>query len=41
LMHVFFDNRIEENILTGIILIINVVLCSYYYKRIQLIILRD
>ena len=41
LMHVFFDNRIEENILTGSILMINVVLCSYYYKRIQLIILSD
>ena len=35
LMHLFFDNRIGENILTGTILTLNVVLCSYYYKRIQ------
>ena len=35
LMHLFFDNRIGENVLTGTILTLNVVLCSYYYKRIQ------
>ena len=35
LMHLFFDNRIDENILTGTILTLNLVLCSYYYKRIQ------
>ena len=35
LMHLFFDNRIGENILTGTILTLNLVLCSYYYKRIQ------
>lgn len=40
-MHVFFDNRIDENIVTGTILIINLLLCSYYYKRIQLIILKE
>ncbi len=38
-MHVFFDNRIDENILTGSLLALNLLLCSYYYKRIQLIIL--
>ena len=38
-MHVFFDNRIDENIVTGIILTINLLLCSYYYKRIKLILL--
>jgi hypothetical protein len=39
LMHVFFDNRIDENILTGSLLALNLILCSYYYKRIQLILL--
>lgn len=38
-MHVFFDNRINENILTGSLLALNLILCSYYYKRIQLILL--
>tara|TARA_B100001758_G_scaffold105218_1_gene90117 strand:- start:31946 stop:32386 length:441 start_codon:yes stop_codon:yes gene_type:complete len=33
-MHVFFDNRMHENIETGILLLTTVVLCSYYYKRI-------
>ena len=40
-MHVFFDNRIDENIVTGIILTINLLLCSYYYKRIKLILLEE
>ena len=31
-MHVFFDNRIDENIETGILLGLNVVLCLRYYK---------
>ncbi len=39
LMHLFFDNRLDENILTGSILTLNLILCSYYYKRIELIIL--
>lgn len=38
-MHVFFDNRIDENIVTGSLLALNLLLCSYYYKRIQLILL--
>jgi uncharacterized membrane protein YphA (DoxX/SURF4 family) len=38
-MHVFFDNRIDENIVTGSLLALNLILCSYYYKRIQLILL--
>ena len=33
-MHVFFDNRIDENIVTGILLATTLALCSYYYKRI-------
>mgnify|MGYP001158845152 FL=1 len=37
-MHVFFDNRIEENILTGILLAVNVLLCAFYVKRIRLIV---
>tara|TARA_B100000676_G_C17845989_1_gene715514 strand:- start:374 stop:820 length:447 start_codon:yes stop_codon:yes gene_type:complete len=31
-MHVFFDNRIDENIETGILLGLNVILCLRYYK---------
>ena len=38
-MHVFFDNRIDENIVTGSLLALNLILCSYYHKRIQLILL--
>ena len=38
-MHVFFDNRMHENIETGILLVINIGLCSYYYKRLNQIIL--
>ena len=40
-MHVFFDNRIDENILTGIILTINLLLCLYYERRIRLIIFKE
>ena len=32
-MHVFFDNRMHENIETGILLALNISLCSYYYKK--------
>lgn len=38
-MHVFFDNRIDENIVTGSLLVLNIVLCSFYHKRIQLILI--
>lgn len=38
-MHVFFDNRMHENIETGILLALNVGLCSYYYHRLKQIIL--
>ena len=38
-MHVFFDNRMDENIVTGSLLALNIILCSYYYKRIQRILL--
>ena len=37
-MHVFFDNRMHENIETGILLALNIGLCSYYYKRLKQII---
>tara|TARA_B100001250_G_scaffold362652_1_gene341482 strand:- start:218 stop:643 length:426 start_codon:yes stop_codon:yes gene_type:complete len=39
-MHVFFDNRIDENIVTGIILSINLILCSFYYKKIRSLLLK-
>tara|TARA_B100001142_G_scaffold7001_2_gene7046 strand:- start:6877 stop:7326 length:450 start_codon:yes stop_codon:yes gene_type:complete len=39
-MHVFFDNRIDENILTGGILLLNLVLCSYYYKDLKPILIK-
>ena len=38
-MHVFFDNRMHENIETGILLALNIGLCSYYYKRLKQIFL--
>ena len=38
-MHVFFDNRMDENIVTGIILTINLILCAFYYKKIKLILI--
>ena len=38
-MHVFFDNRIDENIVTGIILTINLILCAFYYKKIKTILI--
>ena len=31
-MHVFFDNRIDENMVTGILLCVNIILCLYYKK---------
>jgi len=37
-MHVFFDNRMHENIETGILLALNIGLCSYYYNRLKQII---
>ena len=33
-MHVFFDNRVDENIVTGFLLIINCMLLLYYRKKI-------
>ncbi len=39
-MHVFFDNRIDENILTGGILVLNIILCSYYYNHINQILFK-
>tara|TARA_B100000700_G_scaffold215267_1_gene236606 strand:- start:385 stop:828 length:444 start_codon:yes stop_codon:yes gene_type:complete len=32
MMHLFFDNRIDENILTGGLLLTNILLISYYNK---------
>ena len=34
-MHVFFDNRMDENLVTGTLLALNLSLCSYYYKKIH------
>ena len=34
MMHVFFDNRIDENIETGFLFFSNVLLLLYYYKTI-------
>jgi len=34
-MHVFFDNRVDENIETGFLLIINILLLFYYKKEIM------
>ena len=31
-MHVFFDNRMDENIETGILLLINIILLLYYHN---------
>ena len=38
-MHVFFDNRMDENLVTVSLLALNIILCSYYYKRIKRILL--
>ena len=38
-MHVFFDDRMHENIETGILLLLNISLCSYYYRRLKLILI--
>ena len=40
-MHVFFDNRLHENVETGIILSLNIILCAYYYKDIMKILWRN
>lgn len=34
-MHVFFDNRMGENIVTGGILMLTLFLCSFYQKNIK------
>tara|TARA_B110000008_G_scaffold265590_1_gene290889 strand:+ start:284 stop:712 length:429 start_codon:yes stop_codon:yes gene_type:complete len=33
-MHVFFDNRMHENVETGLLLLLNLILCSFYYKKV-------
>ena len=33
MMHLFFDNRMDENIVTGILLLSNILLLTYYHKR--------
>ena len=38
-MHVFFDNRMDENLVTGCLLVLNILLCSFYLKRIKLILI--
>ncbi len=36
-MHVFLDNRMHENVETGILLGVNLLLIIYYYKRIVMV----
>lgn len=33
-MHVFFDNRMHENVETGLLLLLNLILCSFYYNKV-------
>ena len=40
-MHIFFDNRLDENITTGSILILTIFLCSFYMNNIKYIILNN
>ena len=40
-MHIFFDDRLDENIITGSILILTIFLCSFYMKNIKYIILNN
>ena len=40
-MHIFFDNRLDENITTGSILILTIFLCTFYMKNIKYIILNN
>ena len=40
-MHIFFDNRLDENITTGSILILTIFLCSFYMRNIKYIILNN
>ena len=40
-MHIFFDNRLDENITTGSILILTIFLCMFYMKNIKYIILNN
>lgn len=37
LLHLFMDNRLDENIETGLFLGLNLVLIIYYWKRLQLL----
>ncbi len=41
MMHVFFDNRPHENIETGILLFLNILLLLHYYKKVFRLILLD
>ena len=40
-MHVFFDNRIDENIVTGSLFFVNIILCLYYKKALIKIFLKS
>ena len=40
-MHIFFDDRIDENIITGSVLILTIFLCGFYIKNIKNIILNN
>ena len=40
-MHIFFDDRLDENIITGSLLILTIFLCGFYMKNIKNIILNN
>ena len=40
-MHIFFDNRLDENIITGSILTLTIFLCSFYLENIKHIIFNN
>ena len=40
-MHIFFDDRLDENIITGSLLILTIFLCGFYMKNIKYIILNN
>ncbi|MAD50311.1 MAG: hypothetical protein CMC95_03285 [Flavobacteriales bacterium] len=40
-MHIFFDDRLDENIITGSLLILTIFLCGFYMKNIKNIIINN
>ncbi len=41
LLHVFMDNRMHENVETGLLLAVTLLLISYYYKNISSVFLKN